>query len=264
MKNCQRTVKFFPIWGLNVRYCGAFNWLKCPSDIMYHKPTTGCQISTLLFGFWETLWISHDKFPKDGKVLFHFGFESKILLVPLTDLSVIGGILYLKPTAVCQISTLIFGFLGGTLWISLEKLPKNGTVLSHLGFKCKVLPGPWTDLSAWVGLYTSNPQQGVKYQLCYLDLFWRIIFISHEKMTQNSKVISHLGFNSRVFPEPLTDIGAWVEFCTLQAHSRLSNINFDIWILLLGEPYIYPMKNFQQTKKFFPSWGLDQRYCPGL
>jgi hypothetical protein len=63
------------------------------------------------------------KFPKDGKVLFHFGFESKILLVPLTDLSVIGGILYLKPTAVCQISTLIFGFLGGS-GNTLELNPK--------------------------------------------------------------------------------------------------------------------------------------------
>jgi hypothetical protein len=55
-----------------------------------------------------------------------------------------------------------------------------------------------------------NPNIKVDNQLCYLDLFWRTIFISHEKMTQNSKVISHLGFNSRVFAEPLTDIGAWV------------------------------------------------------
>ena len=145
MQNCHRTVKFFPIWGWNVRYFGALNWLKC-----------------------------------------------------------LGGILHLKPTAGCQISTLLFGFV--------------------LGILC----------------------------------------ISHEKMTKNSKVLSHLRFNSRVLPEPLTDIGAWVAFCTFQAHSRLSNIYFDICIFFLGETLYISHENFQQTTKFCPSWGLDQRYCPGL
>ena len=54
----------------------------------------------------------------------------------------------LKPTAGCQISILIFGFVGETLYISHEKLPKDGKVLCHSGFKSKVLPGPSTDLSA--------------------------------------------------------------------------------------------------------------------
>jgi hypothetical protein len=54
--------------------------------------------------------------------------------------------MHLKPTAVCQISTLIFGF-GGTLYIYHEKLPKDGKVLCHCGFKAKVLPGSLTDLS---------------------------------------------------------------------------------------------------------------------
>ena len=43
--------------------------------------------------------------------------------------------MHLKPTAGCQISTLIFGF-GGTH--------------CHLGFKSKVLPGPLPDISALV------------------------------------------------------------------------------------------------------------------
>jgi hypothetical protein len=42
---------------------------------------------------------------------------------------------------------LIFGF-GGTLYISHEKLQKDGEVLCHLGFTSKVLPGPLTDLYA--------------------------------------------------------------------------------------------------------------------
>ena len=112
---------------------------------------------------------------RTAKFFFHLGFESKVLPGPLTGVSAMGGIMHLKPTAVCQISTLIFGFLGGTLWISHEKLPKNGKVLSHLEFKWKVLPGPSTDLSAWVVFYTSSPQQGVKYQLCYLYFFGGIL-----------------------------------------------------------------------------------------
>jgi hypothetical protein len=56
--------------------------------------------------------------------------------------------MYLKPTAGCQISTLILGFGGGTLCISHEKSPKGGKVLCNLGFKSTVLPGPLTDLIA--------------------------------------------------------------------------------------------------------------------
>ena len=55
---------------------------------------------------------------------------------------------------------------------SHEKLPKNGKILSHLGFSSKILPGPLTDLSAWGeggGFCTSSPKKGVKYQLSSLD-----------------------------------------------------------------------------------------------
>ena len=45
--------------------------------------------------------------------------------------------------------------------------------------------------------------------------------------SQNGKVLAHLGFNSNVFPGPLTDVSACVGFCT-SSHSRVSNINFDI------------------------------------
>ena len=56
--------------------------------------------------------------------------------------------MHLKPTAGCQISTLIFGFVGGTLYIFHEKLPKDDKVLCHSEFMSKVLPEPLTDLSA--------------------------------------------------------------------------------------------------------------------
>ena len=56
---------------------------------MHIKPTAGCQILTLIFGFGGggTLCISHEKLTKDGKVLCHSGFMSKVLPGPLTDLS---------------------------------------------------------------------------------------------------------------------------------------------------------------------------------
>jgi len=65
---------------------------------------------------------------------------------------------------VSNINFVIWIYLGG-LYISHEKLPKDGKVFSHLGFKSKVLPGPLTDVSARVGFCTSSPQQGVQYQL---------------------------------------------------------------------------------------------------
>jgi hypothetical protein len=56
--------------------------------------------------------------------------------------------MHLKPTAVCQISILIFGFGAGTLFISHANLPKDGKVLCHLRIKSNIMPGPLTDLSA--------------------------------------------------------------------------------------------------------------------
>jgi hypothetical protein len=52
------------------------------------KLTAGCRISTLIFGFvGEIIYIFHDKLPKDGKILYHLEFNSKILPRALTDLS---------------------------------------------------------------------------------------------------------------------------------------------------------------------------------
>ena len=58
--------------------------------------------------------------------------------------------MHLKPTAGCQISTLIFAnnCSGGSLLISHEKYIKDGKVLVHLGLRLKVLPGSLTDVSA--------------------------------------------------------------------------------------------------------------------
>jgi hypothetical protein len=54
---------------------------------------------------------------------------------------------------------------GGLYKYPMKKYIKEDKVLDQLEFKSKVLPGPLTDASAWVGFCTSSPQQGVKYQL---------------------------------------------------------------------------------------------------
>jgi hypothetical protein len=44
---------------------------------------------------------------------------------------------------------------------------------------------------------------------------------------KDGKVLAHLGFKSKVFSEPLTDLRAWVGFCN-SSPQQVSNINIDI------------------------------------
>jgi hypothetical protein len=182
-------------------------------------------------------------------------------------LKCLGGFLHLKPTAVCQISTLIlenFFVERGSLWISYEKYIPDCKVLVHLGLRSKVLPVLVTDLSAWVGFWTSSPQQGIKYQLWYLDFFCGggSLQTSHVKYIPDGKVLAHFGLNWKVLFGPLTDLSGWVGFCT---SSPPQCVQYQFWYLdFFRGPYKYPMKNGQRTAKFFFTWGLNQRYCPGL
>ena len=58
---------------------------------MHFKTTAGCQISILIFEKkiveGGSLYIYHEKYIKDGKVLAHFGLRLKVLPGSLTDLS---------------------------------------------------------------------------------------------------------------------------------------------------------------------------------
>ena len=112
MQNCQRTVKFYPIWGLSQRNC------------------SGLQL-TLVPGW--------DSAPH-----------------PLSRVS--------------NVNFVILIFLGRAMNIPW-KIAKGRQSFSHLGFRSNVLYEPLTDLSFLVGFCTSSPQQGVKYQLWYLDFF---------------------------------------------------------------------------------------------
>jgi hypothetical protein len=54
---------------------------------------------------------------------------------------------------------------GGLYKYSMNNISRTAKFLTTFELKSKVLPGPLTDISAWVGFCTSSPQQGVKYQL---------------------------------------------------------------------------------------------------
>jgi hypothetical protein len=131
------------------------------------------------------------------------------------------------------------------------------------------LSGPFTDWSAWVRFCTSNPQQGVKYQLWYLIFICggRSLLISHEKYIKDSKVLAHLGFRSKVLSWPFIDLSAWVGFCT---SSPQQDVKYQLWylkfekIIVEGGLYKYPMNNILKTAKFLSTWGLSQRYFLGL
>jgi hypothetical protein len=90
MKNILRTAKFLLTWVSVKGIVWAFTWLRCLGGCLHLKPTVGCQISTLIFDFFcggGSLWISYEKYIKDGKVLAHLGLQSKILAGLLTDWS---------------------------------------------------------------------------------------------------------------------------------------------------------------------------------
>ena len=74
MKNYRRRQSSLPPDVYVKDIARAFNWLKCRGGIMHLKPTAGCQISTLIFGFGRGPYC-------------HLGFKSKVLPGPLPHIS---------------------------------------------------------------------------------------------------------------------------------------------------------------------------------
>ena len=97
----------------------------------------------------------------------------------------------------------------------------------------KVLPGPLTDLSAWVGFW---PKAGCQISTLIFDFFlWRGVSINmplHEKYIKDGKVLDHFGIKSKVLPGSSTDLSAWVGFCTSspQAGYQISTLIFDFFL----------------------------------
>ena len=80
---------------------------------------------------------------------------------------------------------------------------------------------------------------------------------SMKNYRRTAKFFATWGLSQRYCPcLLLTQVPSWDN--APQAHSRVSNINFDIvkncgW----GGLYKYPIKNISRTAQFLPTWGLD-------
>ena len=100
-----------PLWTYIKDIARVFNRMKCLGGIMHLKPTAGCQISTLIF---ENKLGRGDSINIPWKI--YQGRQSSCpLWTYIKDIArvfnwpkCLGGIMHLKPTAGCQISTLIF------------------------------------------------------------------------------------------------------------------------------------------------------------
>jgi hypothetical protein len=83
-------------------------------------------------------------------------------------------------------------------------------------------------LTLYCGLEVQKPTQALKSVKGPANTFdfnpkWsRTLLISHEKYIKDDKVLDHLGLKLKVFPGSLTDLSAWVGFCTIPLTSTPS------------------------------------------
>ena len=108
IKNMSSTAKFLPTFVYVKGIARVFNWLKCLGGIMHLKPTAGCQISTLIFGFGRDPMHIPWKITAGRQSSFPLGVYVKCIARAFNWLKCLGGIMHIRPTAGCQISILIF------------------------------------------------------------------------------------------------------------------------------------------------------------
>jgi hypothetical protein len=100
-----------PLWAYVKGIARVFNWLKYLGGIMHLKPTSGCQISTLIFEnkLWRGVSINIPwKIYQERQSSSPLWISMKGIAQVFNWPKCLCGIMRLKPTAGCQISTLIF------------------------------------------------------------------------------------------------------------------------------------------------------------
>jgi hypothetical protein len=124
-------------------------------------------------------------------------------------------------------------------------LPKHYKVLSHLGYKSKVLPGPLNDFCLCVGFCTSSPQQGVKYQLWFLDFFlWGEPINILWKIANGRQSSFSLGVKIKSIARIFNWLKCLVGFCNSSPQQGV--------FLFVGGPYKYPNKLANGRQTSFP------------
>jgi hypothetical protein len=142
------------------------------------------------------------------------------------------------------------------IWIFLgEKLATDGIVLSQLGLRSNVLPGPFIDLSALVSFCTCNriPPKNIHIlKLIFHTLMWAWGQTPKQPLMSVNGPDNIFDLNPRLkitFPSVAIYCGICIGFPQKnpninwkvagrvpapKAHNRVSTINFDIWIFLGG------------------------------
>jgi len=125
----------------------AFQWHKCLGGFRHLKPTAGCQISTLIFYFflWRGVPINISwKIYQGRQSSWPIGVYVKGIARAFQWHKCLGGFLHLKPTAGCQISTLIFEFFfmeGGLYKYLMKNISRTAKFLTNWGLCQRYCPG---------------------------------------------------------------------------------------------------------------------------
>jgi hypothetical protein len=181
---------------------------------------------------------------------------SKVLPGPLTDLSACVGFCTSRPQQGVKYQLWYlkcFICEGGSLKISHEIYIKDGKVLAHLGFKSKVFARSLTDLSVWVGFCTSSPQQGVKYQLWYLNFFFvegGLYTYPMNNILRTAKFLPTWGLGQRYCKWtrtlPSLTYCSWDIYRDPLSTIYFSNIKVDIWHPAVGLRCRNPPRHLSQ------------------
>ena len=102
---------------------------------MHLKPTAGCQISTLIFGFVGEPYTYSMKNYRRTESSLPLGVYFEGIVGAFNSRKCLGGIMHLKPTAGCQISILIFEKIlwrGWSLYISHKNISRTAKFLPTL------------------------------------------------------------------------------------------------------------------------------------
>jgi hypothetical protein len=127
--------------------CRAFIWLKCLGVFLHLKPTSGCQTSTLIFDLFVLEGVSIN-IPWNinlGRQSFYpLGVSINGIGGTFDWQKYLGGFLHVKPTAGCQISTLIFDFFcfgGGLYKYSMKNILRTANFLPSWCLDQRYCPG---------------------------------------------------------------------------------------------------------------------------
>ena len=187
------------------------------------------------------------KIVKGRQISFPRGAQIRGISRVFNLLKFLSGILHLKSTAGCQISNLIFEFLGGPYKYPMKNCQRTAKFFPTCGLDQRNCSG-FNWLKCLMGLCTSSPLQGININFVIMNLLGSY-FYPMKNCQRTAKFLPTWGLSQR-YPLVLylTKVPGWDS--TPQVHSRMANINFDIWIW--GDPIYIPRKNAKERNNSFP------------